>query len=95
MEIDQLPAHQQRVLKEHQELNDKIVLLQNFVESEKYEEICDDHFEMLSMINQLDIMKKYSNILQDRINRFARLNSKKNLGGAISTTKKNAILDQL
>lgn len=76
MEIDKLPAHQQRIIKEHSELNDKILLLQNFVESEKHAEVCNDHFEMLSQVKQLNIMKEYLQVLQDRINRFARLNQK-------------------
>jgi len=61
-------SHQERVVEEKKELDDKIEKLDAFINSEKIHTV--DPPEQDRLILQLDIMKMYSNILLRRIIAF-------------------------
>jgi hypothetical protein len=68
MENKLLEAHQQRVVDELSELNNKTIALNNFRYS--YEFIKVDSEEQDRLIKQLDIMNHYRELLNERINNF-------------------------
>ena len=59
------PAHIERMVDEHTQLNVKINSLTEFLKTEKYEQLCLAQRHMLA--DQLTAMKKYSEILEARI----------------------------
>lgn len=64
-----MQEYQQKVIEEKEELDNKIKLLQNFIETNKlYIDLPD--YEKKDMTNQLDAMRFYSSCLKNRINRF-------------------------
>lgn len=64
-----MQEYQQRVIEEKEELDNKIKLLQNFIETNKlYIDLPD--YERKDMNNQLEAMRFYSSCLLNRINRF-------------------------
>lgn len=65
----ELKPHEKRVIDEKTELDDKIVKLDVFVNSESFADLC-DYSECCRLINQLYIMNRYSDILSDRIAAF-------------------------
>lgn len=63
-----MQPHQQRVIQEQDELDEKIVKLSTFLESSMAAKL--DMAEKPRMQKQLVIMQEYSNILGDRIRAF-------------------------
>lgn len=61
-------AHQERVVQEKQELDDKIAKLQVFVEGELFSTLPDDEQDRLE--RQVAIMKDYTAVLGERIAAF-------------------------
>lgn len=64
----EIPAHQQRVLDERTALDEKIAKLEAFTKTQTFDAI--QFIERNALHNQLDVMRKYSAILKDRISRF-------------------------
>lgn len=62
--------YQRRVVKEKQELDEKIKDLQSFIESDSFPIKCIKTQEQSSLKEQLRVMYAYSQILKIRINRF-------------------------
>lgn len=60
--------HQQRVLIESQELNEKIVKLESFLETEMYRDL--QREDKVLLLDQLEAMQQYWQILELRIARF-------------------------
>lgn len=67
--LDSLLPHQQRVAEEENELGMKIIKLASFLNTDKFKEIC--IHEQLRLSQQLVVMERYQNILQERIAHFA------------------------
>lgn len=65
-----LPPHQQRVLDEKRELDDKLQKLTAFISSEKFSTIVQDEAERVRLVCQEETMKDYSAILAERIEAF-------------------------
>lgn len=64
-----LQPHQQRVVNEKSELDEKISLLEVFINDNPIYKKLDD-LEQDRLVRQLDVMKQYSNILEERIKAF-------------------------
>lgn len=64
-----LHPHQQRVVTEKAELDEKICKLDTFINGESFGDLC-AFAECCRMINQLHVMKQYSAILGERIAAF-------------------------
>ena len=63
-----MEQYQQRVVKEKEELDEKVSKLQAFIGSERFNSVEAD--EANRMRNQLPVMMDYSNILGERITNF-------------------------
>lgn len=63
-----MEQYQLRVIEEKEELDIKIKGLQNFIESDKFDNLPNP--EKRDMEKQLTHMRVYTNVLQSRINRF-------------------------
>lgn len=63
-----LQAHQQRVVEEKKELDEKLNKLNSFISSQFFLPINEDEKDRLKQ--QARIMHDYSNILKERINAF-------------------------
>lgn len=68
--MTQLAPHQQRVLDEKHELDDKLQKLTAFISSEKFSTIVQDEAERGRLVCQEETMKDYSAILAERIEAF-------------------------
>lgn len=68
--MTQLPEHQQRVVAEKQELDEKLGRLIKFVRSEGFTNIVKDAGERERLMQQETIMRDYSMILGERIRHF-------------------------
>ena len=64
------PPHQQRVIDEKRELDDKLQKLTAFISSEKFSTIVKDEAERGRLVCQEETMKDYSAILAERIEAF-------------------------
>lgn len=64
------PPHQQRVMDEKRELDEKLQKLTAFISSEKFSTIVQDEAERLRLVCQEETMKDYSAILAERIEAF-------------------------
>lgn len=64
------PPHQQRVLDEKRDLDDKLHRLTAFISSEKFSTIVQDEAERGRLVCQEEAMKDYSAILAERIANF-------------------------
>ncbi len=67
-----MEAFQERVVKEREDLNEKIIKLTSFIFSAKFIFVDKEEQERLSQ--QLCVMMHYSSILQDRIEAFKPTN---------------------
>lgn len=65
---DSMKPHQERTVKEKEELDVKILGLQKFTEGETVKSLSSE--EQRDLRRQLDVMYDYSQILKKRINRF-------------------------
>ena len=65
-----LPDHQQRVVTENKELDEKLQKLKAFIESEKFASVVTDLAERERLIRQEKAMRTYSEILKERIAAF-------------------------
>lgn len=65
-----MQPHQQRVVDELVELQDKIIKLDNFISSENFEKIVVDKEERHRLIAQLGYMRQYASVLIERIDNF-------------------------
>lgn len=68
--MTQLAPHQQRVVDEKRELDDKLQKLTAFINSEKFSTIVQDEAERGRLVCQEETMKDYSAILAERIEAF-------------------------
>ena len=68
--MTQLAPHQQRVVDEKRELDDKLQKLTSFISSEKFTTIVQDEAERGRLVCQEETMKDYSAILAERIAAF-------------------------
>ena len=62
--------HQQRVIEEKLELDEKIQKLTAFIYSEKFVSIVSDDDERLRLLQQDEVMRHYSRVLCNRIASF-------------------------
>ena len=62
--------HQQRVVQEKIELDEKLTKLSDFISSPNFTEIVGDTEEIARLVCQEEIMKDYSEILAERIASF-------------------------
>ena len=62
--------HQQRVIEEKRELDEKIQKLTAFIYSEKFVSIVSDDDERLRLLQQDEVMRQYSRVLCNRIASF-------------------------
>ena len=62
--------HQQRVIEEKRELDEKIQKLTAFIYSEKFVSIVSDDGERLRLQQQDEVMRQYSRVLCNRIALF-------------------------
>ena len=60
--------HQERVVKEKEELDERLRKLKAFFKTPLYQTI--SHDETVRLRNQADVMQEYSDILTERINHF-------------------------
>ena len=65
-----MQPHQQRVVDEFTELQDKLTKLDNFIFSDKFEEIVSDKDERHRLIAQFGYMRSYASVLKERIDNF-------------------------
>lgn len=65
-----MQPHQQRVVDELTELQGKITKLDDFISSDKFEEIVTDKDERRRLIAQFGYMRSYASVLKERINHF-------------------------
>lgn len=65
-----MQPHQQRVVDELVELQDKITKLDNFISSENFEKIVVDKEERHRLIAQWGYMRQYASVLIERIDNF-------------------------
>ena len=68
--MNEYAPHQQRVVDEKRELDEKLQKLTTFINSEKFAEIVKDEDERGRLVCQEDVMKDYSAILAERIAAF-------------------------
>jgi len=68
--VSTLAPHQQRVVEEKRELDDKLQKLTAFVSSEKFSTIVQDEAERGRLVCQEEVMRQYSEILGERIDAF-------------------------
>jgi hypothetical protein len=68
-EVSGLPEHQQRVVGEKAQLDDKMKKLFAFMQTEKFQQLCDEP-EQLRLIEQHHAMEAYSTLLGERIAAF-------------------------
>ena len=66
----QLQPHQQRVVDEKTELDEKLSKLTTFINSEKFASIVSDEDERSRLVRQQQLMFDYSEILGERIAAF-------------------------
>ena len=66
----QLQPHQQRIVDEKTELDEKLSKLTTFVNSEKFYAIVSDEDERSRLVRQQQLMFDYSEILGERIAAF-------------------------
>lgn len=64
-----MAPHQQRVVDEKKELDDKLQKLNTFITSEKFTDLVGGS-ERYRLIRQADLMKRYSEVLGERIAAF-------------------------
>lgn len=64
----ELLPHQQRVADEHAELTDKVAKLEKFTQTTLFDEL--EPMDKVLLTHQLNVMKPYLFILQERIKRF-------------------------
>jgi hypothetical protein len=62
--------HQQRVITEKQELDEKLIKLTTFINSNNFTTIVQDEAERNRLIKQESIMQEYSDVLAERIEAF-------------------------
>lgn len=65
-----LPPHQQRVLAEKEQLDDRLGKLTTFIESPKFAEIVRSEHERARLVAQAAAMREYTFILAERIAAF-------------------------
>lgn len=65
-----IPPHQQRVIDEKRELDDKLQKLTTFISSEKFTIVVPDEAERSRLVCQEEMMRDYSAILGERIASF-------------------------
>lgn len=65
-----MQPHQQRVVDELVELQDKITKLDNFISSDNFEKIVVDKEERHRLVEQLGYMQQYASVLIERIDNF-------------------------
>jgi len=65
-----MQPHQQRVVEEKQQLDDKISKLWSFICSDKFDTIVSDVDERSRLTRQYEVMHQYSGILAERIAAF-------------------------
>ena len=65
-----LAAHQQRVVQEKEELDEKLSKLSAFIDSPDFTITVKDENEIARLVCQEEIMKDYSEILAERIAAF-------------------------
>ena len=70
-DVSRIPTHQQRVVGELVQLEDKRVKLNAFMQGEKFHNVCDED-ERIRLINQYNAMTTYSEIVLARIDEFTR-----------------------
>lgn len=68
MDTKQYLPHQQRVVEELEELSDKVQKLSVFITGEIFSKLSED--EKKDLVEQLETMETYADILERRINRF-------------------------
>lgn len=68
--------HQQRVVDEKKELEEKLTKLTKFIESDKFSELVPDEYERRLLVMQEDIMSDYVGILIERIDNFTNMEIK-------------------
>lgn len=68
--MNQLQPHQQRVVVERDELQDKLTKLQAFTQSEKFTDVVKCQAERARLLKQQEIMLQYINVLNERISCF-------------------------
>ena len=68
--MNQLAPHQQRVVDEKRELDEKLHKLSAFISSEKFTTIVQDEAERARLVCQEETMRDYSAILAERIEAF-------------------------
>ena len=66
----QLAPHQQRVVDEKRDLDEKLKKLTAFTSSESFATIVQDTEELVRLVYQEEIMKDYSAVLGERIAAF-------------------------
>jgi predicted nuclease with TOPRIM domain len=65
-----LKPHQERVVQELKELEDKLEKLHNFIISDSFDEIVGDPDECSRLVYQRHTMQQYAIALKDRIKNF-------------------------
>lgn len=65
-----MQPHQQRVVDELTELQGKIVKLDDFISSDKFDVIVTDKDERHRLIAQFGYMRSYASVLKERIDNF-------------------------
>ena len=68
--MNTLAPHQQRVVQEKEELDEKLSKLSTFIDSPNFTNIVNDEDEVARLVCQEEIMKDYSEILAERIAAF-------------------------
>lgn len=68
--MKELPPHQQRVVQEKEELDEKLSKLSAFIDSPNFTITVKDENEIARLVCQEEIMKDYSEILAERIASF-------------------------
>lgn len=68
--MKELPPHQQRVVQEKEELDEKLSKLSAFIDSPNFTITVKDEDETARLVCQEEIMKYYSEILAERIASF-------------------------
>ena len=63
-----MEGYQDRVVVEKDELDERIEKLTNFIQSVKFQSIPEEEQELLT--RQLEVMREYSSILEERIEGF-------------------------
>jgi hypothetical protein len=68
--MNTLTPHQQRVVREKEELDEKLSKLSSFISSPAFVTTVNDENEVARLVCQEEIMKDYSAILAERIESF-------------------------